>query len=160
MKPLTIEQLRALKVGDWVWGFDSRCEKSYYLLKGYNEECYESYFSAPNGTVYSYLDYGKTWLAWKNKEQAETKGEIVELPCETGDTVYCVEYFCNYKGCSEQEQSYCCGCMEMIEREKKNEKYIITEKKFALRDFSQIGKKYFINKSEAETRLAELKGEK
>ena len=31
------------------------------------------------------------WLAYKNKEQAECKGEIVELPCKVGDYVYIID---------------------------------------------------------------------
>ncbi len=86
-------------------------------------------------------------------------GLLLELPCNIGDTIYYIEYFCRYKGCSADTQSYCCGCKEMIERERKHEKYVIAEKKFELRDFSSIGKKYFTKKPEAERRLAELKGE-
>lgn len=160
-KPLTIDELKALPVGDWVYvmtadgkygAYGRVCEK--FDDDNFRVETIESYLVDP------YSDYGTKWLAYKNKEQAETKGEIVELPCKIGDTVYYVEYFCNYKGCSHDTQSYCCGCQEMIERERKNEKYVIAEKKFALTDFSQIGKKYFTDKSDAERRLAELRGEK
>lgn len=159
MKPLTIEQLKALEVGDWVWVCGTRYDNQYACICRQNFE--ENYLNLTltfgSNERFSYSDYGTKWLAYKNKEQAETKGDIVELPCEIGDTVYYVEYFCKHKGCSPDTQSYCCGCKEMIERERKNEKYVIVEKKFALTDFSQIGKKYFINKSEAERRLVELK---
>lgn len=83
-------------------------------------------------------------------------GRLVELPCKVGDTIYYVEYFCKYKGCSADTQTYCCGCKEMIERERQHEKYVIAEKKFTLEDLPQIGKKYFINEYAAETRLKEL----
>lgn len=87
-------------------------------------------------------------------------GRLVELPCKVGDTIYYVEYFCNYKGCSTDIQTYCCGCKEMIERERKHEKYVIAEKKFRLTDLSQIGKKYLLTKESAEARLKELSEER
>lgn len=85
-------------------------------------------------------------------------GLLVELPCKVGDTIYYIEYFCKYKGCSVDTQTYCCGCKEMIERERKHEKYVIAEKKFNLKDLPMIGKEYFINKEFAEARLKGLQG--
>lgn len=79
MKPLTIEQLKALEVGDWVYLKRMDGGVSSYIHIKYLFQmllCYE--------------DYGKTWLVYKNKEQAECKGEIVVLPCKVGDTVYAI----------------------------------------------------------------------
>lgn len=156
MKPLTIEQLKALKVGDWVWIEDTSCDQKYYA------EVIDFTYPWIELIVYGHKeavrweDVGSRYLIYKNKEQAEVKGEIVELPCEIGSTVYCVKYFCDYNGCSQDEQTICCGCKEMIEREKRKEKYMVVERKFEITDFPQIGKKYFTDKSEAERRLAEL----
>lgn len=86
--------------------------------------------------------------------------KAVELPCKVGDTIFYVQYFCDYKGCNSTTQQFCCGCKEMIEREKHKEKYVICEKSFALKDFEKIGKKYFTTREAAEARLAELKGGK
>lgn len=83
-------------------------------------------------------------------------GLILEMPCKVGDTLYYVEYFCCYKGCSSTAQQSCCGCKEMLERERNNEKYVISEKKFTLRDLPLIGEKYFTDKSQAEAKLKEL----
>lgn len=96
----------------------------------------------------------------KEINQKIESGRLVELPCKVGDTIYYVEYFCNYKGCSTDIQTYCCGCKEMIERERKHEKYVIAEKKFRLTDLSQIGKKYLLTKESAEARLKELSEER
>ena len=83
-------------------------------------------------------------------------GTLVETPCKVGDTVYCVEYFCNYKGCSSDEQMFCCGCPEMIERERRKEKFVISKKKFRLQDLDRVGKTLFPTEEAAEARLKEL----
>ena len=77
MKSLTAEELKALKVHDWVWVI-------YHKQLG-DEEFYscllrDGSFTIPNfidGISYLDLDYttyGIKWLAYKNKEQAECKG--------------------------------------------------------------------------------------
>lgn len=78
MKPLTIEQLNSLEVGDYIW-----YERLGTNTKGYIKKNTTSpdVFCMFIGHPVDYSDYGKTWLAWKNKEQAECKGEIVDLPC-------------------------------------------------------------------------------
>lgn len=86
-------------------------------------------------------------------------GTLVELPCKVGDTVYFIEYFCNANGCSNDKQTICCGCSEMLERERKNQTYVISEKKFRLKDLSKINKTLYITKAEAEVRLKELQEE-
>ena len=113
------------------------------------------------------------WWQWKaetlEKENEQLKAEnaalrerlsrAVELPCKVGDNIFYVQYFCDYKGCDSITQQFCCGCKEMIEREKHKEKYVICEKSFVLKDLEKIGKKYFTTREAAEARLAELKGE-
>lgn len=77
MKALTIEELKSLEVGDWVWVV--------YSKKG--ESCYEKIAGIDKTRVLFYGNdlsttfstYGTKWLAYKNKEQTETKGEIVEV---------------------------------------------------------------------------------
>lgn len=104
-------------------------------------------------------EYGYSHI-YKRLYEIENKienGLFIELPCKLGNTVYYIEYFCNYKGCSPNEQSFCCGCQEMIERERKGEIYIIRQKKFELKDLDKINKTFFITKSEAEAKLKRLK---
>ena len=94
-------------------------------------------------------------------ENAQLRARLekaVELPCKVGDTIFYVQYFCDYKGCNSITQQFCCGCKEMIEREKHKETYVICEKSFALKDFEKIGKKYFTTREAAEFRLAEQEG--
>lgn len=102
MKPLTIEELKALEVGDWVWvKFKTTDPDKRYA----NQERYFQIIEAENDTAIrfnkyvpmQYFEYGKTWLAYKNKEQAEAKGEIVELPnpIMRGDSTlgYAIDYY-------------------------------------------------------------------
>lgn len=82
MRPLTIDELRALKAGDWVWIIDIEKQSGYYrqVTINDNNEKIVFYGEFTNGYC-PFETYGKTWLAYKNKEHEETKGEIVELPC-------------------------------------------------------------------------------
>ena len=114
-------------------------------------------------------EYAKKWRdqVWEAVKALETENaalrerleKAVELPCKVGDTIFYVQYFCDYKGCNSITQQFCCGCKEMIEREKHKEKYVICEKSFVLKDLEKIGKKYFTTREAAEARFAELKGE-
>ena len=83
MKPLTIEQLKSLEMGDWVWIVEYNGTFCYYAkIENTNGSC----FSLDNTDLY-YSNYGTKWVAYKNKEQAECKGEIVELPDGWLDTL-------------------------------------------------------------------------
>lgn len=94
MRPLTIDELRALKAGDWVWLIDIEKQSGYYrqVTINDNNEKIVFYGEFTNGYC-PFETYGKKWIAYKNKEQAECKGSIVELPCNVGDTVYWVSCF-------------------------------------------------------------------
>ena len=98
------------------------------------------------------------FLQSENAALRERLSRAVELPCKVGDTIFYVQYFCDYKGCDSTTQQFCCGCKEMIEREKHKEKYVICEKSFALKDFEKIGTKYFTTREAADFRLAEQEG--
>lgn len=103
-------------------------------------------------------EYGYSYI-YKRLYELEDKimnGTLVELPCKVCDTVYFIEYFCNANGCSNDKQVICCGCSEMLERERKKQTYVISEKKFRLKDLSKINKTLYITKAEAEARLKEL----
>lgn len=86
MKPLTIEQLKELQVGDWVWiivlsfdGVNNPHKGDYYRIHPYLMDGELSCGWRGYTTAFKYSDYGDKWLAYKNKEQAEAKGEIVEV---------------------------------------------------------------------------------
>ncbi len=140
MEPLTIDELKALKVGDWVWvttadrkygAYARVCEK--FDEDNFRVETIESYF------VDSYSDYGTKWLAYKNKEQAEAKGELLELPCKVGDTVYYIATHYDKDGLKYDE---------------------VRETKFHISDFEDMGYMHFLTKEAAEARLKELQEQK
>ena len=88
MKPLTIDQLKSLGVGDWVWFVNTLCGISgigeYRKISANGLD--EIYLTGEKNGKHIYSEYGKDWLAYKNKEQAEAKGKIVELPEPFVDT--------------------------------------------------------------------------
>lgn len=84
---LTIEQLKALPIGEWVWVNDT-VEQIYSYMQNRQETIYngkretEICLETPSHYKrYSYSDYGKTWIAYKNKEEAEGEydSQAVEL---------------------------------------------------------------------------------
>lgn len=83
MKPLTIDDLKALQMGDWVWVETINAPNSqfrgYYQIRPNSERSKLIFCGIEHD--YSIIDYGTKWLAYKNKEQAEANGEIMELPC-------------------------------------------------------------------------------
>lgn len=101
MNSLTIEQLKALEVGDWVWIKDTGDKDfciltGYYQIKGLNE----THIHLKQGLavdIIPYALYGK-WLAYKNKEQAETKGDFFELPCKAGDIIFVPYVYSRVRG--------------------------------------------------------------
>lgn len=82
MKPLTIEELKSLEAGDWVWII---LLDKMFRLKVETEDVGEGYYQKYNNRRkdayvtfhlnFYYKDYGTKWLAYKNKEQAECKEE-------------------------------------------------------------------------------------
>lgn len=85
MKPLTLEQVKELKIGDWIWLISSiqyatRSKGEYRKVDAITDEVVS--LQGINNGVRLWCDYGKTCLAYTNKEQAECKGEIMELPCK------------------------------------------------------------------------------
>lgn len=131
MKPLTIEELKALPVGDWVWIKHGEVES--YFRK---DVLADNQFATPH---FMYSDYGTKWIAYKNKEQAETNGEWVELPCKIGDTVYYIPSYFGENGLEYDE---------------------VRETKFDYIVFQGWRFSVFLTKDEAEARLKELRGEK
>lgn len=83
MKPLSIEEIKQLKEYDWLYIVDLKDN----ILTGYYK-----LFNRCNETIkchclclkqdFNFGDYDKTWLAYKNKEQAECKGELYKTAFE------------------------------------------------------------------------------
>lgn len=72
MKPLTIEELKALSVGEWIWVVDIESPKGsgYWQIHGFAKTHIHLNQSASKWIIPTAL-YGKEWVAYKNKEQAE-----------------------------------------------------------------------------------------
>ena len=73
-KPLTVEELRAISLGDWVWivyaDVEIYAKKCELCSTDKNDE--KEIFNVPfTDANFEYSDYGKSWIAYKNKEQAE-----------------------------------------------------------------------------------------
>ncbi len=81
MNKLTIEQLKDLEVGDWVW-LILKDGKGYYdqIIDMWVGDGWMLFKKAVSMQFYS--KYGKTWLAYKNKEEAEGKEDIDSLAVE------------------------------------------------------------------------------
>ena len=95
MKALTIEQLKSLEVGDWVWitifnlgDMGHLKPEGYYKKvesKGFYEEQFfrwedKNFITGADGLTYE--SYGTYWLAYKNKEQANGELEIIRNETE------------------------------------------------------------------------------
>ncbi len=90
MKPLNIEEIKQFETGDFIYIVEIY-EKAnfYYEINKINNE----YLCLKLNDFCDYVElpfneYGKIWIAYKNKEQAECKGELVELICKLDDTIY------------------------------------------------------------------------
>jgi len=87
MKPLSIEEIKQLKEDDWVWivsllDWDNYYKHGQYVQVDCDEDGEDGLCFIADCKCWEYVEYGKTWLAYKNKEQADCKGELVELPNE------------------------------------------------------------------------------
>ncbi|MCH5315456.1 MAG: hypothetical protein J1E81_06050 [Eubacterium sp.] len=138
MKPLTIEELKALPVGDWVWIKHGEVES--YFRK---DVLADDQFATPR---FMYSDYGTKWLAYKNKEFAESKGEIVELPCALGQKLYAIE--------NDSINEYYASEINVHE----DGRFIFeTPKLFPHRLI--FGEDIFVDKDQAQQKLLKLKGD-
>ena len=96
-------------------------------------------------------------------EDAEEQGLLLRLPCNVGDTVYCI--YERYTKCSENEQEFdeysCQGC-ECLECDSHKELYVQSQKAYSLdwivTNLKNFGKTVFLTKSESEAKLKELRG--
>lgn len=147
-KPLTIDELKALEVGDWVWIMapPSPFDKGMYVRK--HEASNIEFFKGETlGWFFAdgYETYGK-WIAYKNKEQAKCMGEIVELPCKLGQKLYAIY--------DDKIHEYSGAEINVHEDGR-----FIFETPTLFPKRLTFGKDVFLDKVEAERRLAELKGE-
>ncbi len=94
MKALTIKEIKQLKEDEWVYivNLEDSEKTGYYKFVEFRPITTYFYTHIVDGKFsiicISTSAYGDTWLAYKNKEQAECKGELVELICKLDDTIY------------------------------------------------------------------------
>jgi hypothetical protein len=144
MKPLTIDELRNLEVGDWVWIVVLDKEEltldtqSYYRILEPQAAYQKKFLMFSHDNIkrdgLDFDTYGTKWLAYKNKEQAEseiTNGSILRMlsNAELADFL-----------CSEDFQRL---------------KMSYSSSVLGIRDWLNTE----LTEEEAERRLAELKGE-
>ena len=149
MNALTIEQLKSLEVGEWVYLTNAdRMYGTYVKKLSTSDDEGFAWENIETLEKYKYNEYSIDWLVFRNKQEAEARGEIVELPCNVGgDTVYVI---------MEIEYKY-----KIVEYSAKNiivdehrQFYFDTPTSYSHR--LKFGQSVFADKSEAERRLAEL----
>ena len=94
-------------------------------------------------------------------EDLEEQGLLLRLPCNVGDTVYCI--YERYTKCSENEQEFdeysCQGC-ECLECDSHKELYVQSQKAYSLdwivSNLKRFGKTVFLTKAEAEQKLKKM----
>lgn len=156
MKPLTIDELKALEVGDWVW-IENIGEYSFYgSTYDYKSRKQDDMFCL-RFSGYTYSDYGTKWVAYKNKEQAECKGATYCTMCQDDifDAYVPVSSegdICEKPAAPGEEwvyhANYCPNCgRRLISEEAERRLAELTNSKY-----------YFLTREEAEKRLEELRG--
>lgn len=109
MKPLTIEEIKKLEENDYIYCVSLEDDyEDYYQISYSNEQCLVLNDLGSDMFI-SFDTYGTKWLAYKNKEQAECKGTLIELPCELGATIYCIEKKCRdfFNDFEDNEDNWC-----------------------------------------------------
>lgn len=90
MNQLTIEQIKQLKACDWLFikNFATNSKAYWYTI----HVCTEKLTARTLFDEHDFLlkDYGKTWVAYRSKQEYECKGKIIELPLPVGTKVYIV----------------------------------------------------------------------
>ena len=156
MNQLTIEQLKSLEVGDWVW-----LKSDYYNSEGYyrriepafstDEEVLARFEGIDEIALIRFEDYGTKWVAYKNKEQAE--GKCVELPCKMHDKAWFV--VCRGK-LSRIVETYVTKIQVVYGRIEICFNETVRVLRFHSNGKREILYDIYLDKTEAERRLAEL----
>lgn len=161
MKPLSIEEIKQLKENEWLYIVSDIYKTTYWNVFFINTDFIIMY-TPYDSKQFKFEEYGKTWLAYKNKEQAECKGVLKSLICDIGDKVYIVNKDNTYRPIDE-------GIVDNIIIYDQNIIYEWTSYDYACEtielwdegDFTadDLGKSVFLDYEQAGQKLKELRGE-
>lgn len=160
---LTVEQLKKLEIGDWIWIQDESFKNGTYRQVYIQDPAHPNLFYLSSYTnpckLFDFAEYDKTWRAWKNKEQCENKEDVVWLPRKKDHDVVFIDD-------SEGELNARIVTGYLVHH------YEIGVHGIDLAVFYNLytneqhseaichyGKRWFATEEEAQKRLAELKGE-
>lgn len=162
MKSLTLDEIKTLQKGDWVWIVDKQMNADLYGRFTHSSLCFGELMFYYDTAGYSMQmpekDYGKTWFAYKNKEQAECAGEYLEVPCSLGTPLFELETYFNDKDKWRIEEGRCSMLQQKADRSWKV-RFSYTGGSCHDVQLAAFGKTIFTDKKLAEQRLKELKGE-
>ena len=122
-------------------------------------------YATPSGEPVKWEDnYHNVLQKLAEYEDLEEQGLLLRLPCNVGDTVYCI--YERYTKCSENEQEFdeysCQGC-ECLECDSHKELYVQSQKAYSLdwivSNLKRFGKTIFLTKEEAEQKLKEMESD-
>ena len=90
MNQLTIEQIKQLKACDWLFikNFATNSKAYWYTIYVNTEKLTARTLFEEHDFLLK--DYGKTWAAYRNKQEYECNGKIIELPLPIGSKVYMI----------------------------------------------------------------------
>ncbi|MCH5315446.1 MAG: hypothetical protein J1E81_06000 [Eubacterium sp.] len=83
MRPLTIEELKALPKGEWVWVVEIGYTGNYHRVHSHHNICITTVCER-RYCYLKYSDYGTKWSAYKNKEIAEAEEYKIDFDEQGG----------------------------------------------------------------------------
>lgn len=154
MNEFTIEQVKALEIGDWIY------------IVAQNRQMYVQVCLRADGIVFeaknyvivpNYDNYGTTWSAYKNKELAFGETLSLTFPCNIGDKLFFVN---RYKPTMQIETFTVTG-FEVYEDANKQAaiRIFVKQRNYDRNyfDHSSIGDLVFFDINKANARLIELR---
>lgn len=116
MKPLTIDEIKALTPNDWIWIQFGNSGRYYEIFK-ITENCLHTW-----DEDFTFSDYGTKWIAYQNKEQATQNEQCVICHCDISSELPKIDKYGNmyctncYEKKSSQEDAEC--ILTAIKKEK------------------------------------------
>lgn len=163
MKALNIEEIKQFETGDFIYIVEIYEKANFYFVinKINNEYLCLKLNDLGDYAELPFNEYGKKWLAYKNKEQADCKGELVELPLPIDTKVYIIPCYLRNKDITQYKilsYEYCkfsdlAMNLSIVKKQKGLENLVSMSVK-------DIGNLIFESREEAEQKLKELEQHK